>query len=160
MVISDVIMQGMPEITIRLPCAGMTRPTKVIKFLDVWSPSWDPSLAFVMGGAILIALPAFQYIIPSMKKRWGAPLCATGFDMPTIHKIDVRLILGGLLFGSGWGLGGMCPGPALIALVNPSRQLLGFLLGMAGGFWGHEWAEACSAIVYIPVAVRSLQLDH
>lgn len=141
MVISDVIMQGMPEITIRLPCAGMTRPTKVINFLDVWSPSWDPSLAFVMGGALLIALPAFQYIIPSMKERWGAPLCAMGFDMPTIHKLDVRLILGGLLFGSGWGLGGMCPGPALIAIVHPSRQLIGFLLGMAGGFWGHEIAE-------------------
>ena len=94
-----------------LAVSGMANPAKVIGFLDV-SGDWDPTLAFVMGGAILIVGPAFRLIF-----RRRRPVLAEDFAVPTRKGIDGRLLGGSALFGVGWGLSGFCPGPAVVALV-------------------------------------------
>ena len=106
-----------------LIAGGMTDPAKVKSFLDVFG-AWDPSLAFVMGGAIAVGVLAFA----AAKRR---PLAWSGEHMqiPTNTVIDTRLVLGGVLFGAGWGIGGFCPGPALVAL-----GALGSGLGSAAAF--------------------------
>lgn len=115
--------------SIGLAVSGMTRPGKVTGFLDFLG-DWDPSLAFVMVGAILVYSIGYRNIT---KKR--APLFAKTFQLPTNKKIDRNLVAGSLLFGIGWGLAGFCPGPALTSLVTLSFQPLVFvaamLLGMA-----------------------------
>ena len=94
-----------------LAVSGMANPTKVIGFLDV-AGDWDPTLAFVMGGAILVAGPAFGLIF-----RRRRPVLADDFDLPAKKEVDARLLGGSALFGIGWGLSGFCPGPAVVALV-------------------------------------------
>eukprot|EP00884_Botryococcus_braunii_P004246 jgi/Botrbrau1/13822/Bobra.0056s0064.1 len=113
--------------------AGMTRPTKVAAFLEVTSPFWDPTLAFVMGGALMVALPAFQYVLRSCTAKGESPVCAADFQVPTSSTIDARLLTGGVLFGVGWGLGGICPGPAIVDLIHPSSPLLAWFLGYGLG---------------------------
>lgn len=111
-----------------LVLGGMTQPSKVIGFLDV-AGAWDPSLAFVMGGAILAFMPLFRRIT----KRRG-PLFADGFAIPTRRDIDGKLVLGAALFGVGWGLAGYCPGPAITSLgsLGPTPWL--FTAAMVAGF--------------------------
>lgn len=87
--------------------AGMANPAKVLAFLDV-AGAWDPSLALVMGGAIGVALPAF-----ALSRRRERGWLGARFDWPRATQIDRRLLLGGALFGVGWGMAGVCPGPAL-----------------------------------------------
>lgn len=111
----------------------MTRPTKVAAFLDATAPSWDLSLPFVMGGAILVAFPSFQYAMRYLQRSGQKPMCAADFDLPKRDAIDVKLLLGAVLFGAGWGMGGVCPGPAIVALIRPSEQLIGWALGFATG---------------------------
>ena len=94
-----------------LAVSGMANPEKVLGFLDV-AGDWDPTLAFVMGGALLVAAPAFRLIF--RRKR---PVLAEEFDLPQKTAIDGRLVGGSVLFGIGWGLYGFCPGPAVVALV-------------------------------------------
>ncbi len=94
-----------------LAVSGMANPAKVIGFLDV-AGDWDPTLAFVMGGAILVAGPAFRLIF-----RRRRPVLAGDFDLPVKTEVDARLVGGSALFGVGWGLSGFCPGPAVVALV-------------------------------------------
>lgn len=94
-----------------LAVLGMANPEKVLGFLDV-AGDWDPTLAFVMGGALLVAAPAFRLIF--RRKR---PVLAEEFDLPQKTAIDGRLVGGSVLFGIGWGLSGFCPGPAVVALV-------------------------------------------
>jgi uncharacterized membrane protein YedE/YeeE len=109
--------------------SGMVNPAKVVGFLDV-TGTWDPSLAFVMGGALIIGLLAFFIA----KKRTTSVL---GLDMqlPTTNQIDRRLIIGNVLFGIGWGVAGFCPGPAIVSLgmggAKPAVFVLSMLLGMA-----------------------------
>jgi len=97
---------------IGLIVAGMTDPSKVIGFLDL-AGRWDPSLGFVMGGAILVGLIAFRLAAGRERSLLGAAM-----RLPTASGIDRRLVLGGLAFGAGWGLAGYCPGPALASLVG------------------------------------------
>jgi len=108
--------------------SGMTDANKVINFLDL-SDAWDPSLAFVMVGGIGVHLALFKFITNKDK-----PLFETRFFLPTIQDLDTRLIAGALLFGIGWGLGGYCPGPALVSLATGVQEPLAFcgamLLGM------------------------------
>ena len=92
---------------IGLIVSGMTDPSRVIGFLDL-AGSWNPSLAFVMGGAILVGLVAFRVAGQRTRSLPGAPM-----RLPNATNIDRRLVLGGLAFGAGWGLAGYCPGPAL-----------------------------------------------
>jgi uncharacterized protein len=96
---------------IGLAVSGMANPQKIIGFLDV-TGGWDPTLVFVMGGALLVALPAFRWIL--RRKR---AVLAEDFELPAATEIDVRLVGGSALFGLGWGLSGFCPGPAVVALV-------------------------------------------
>ena len=94
--------------------SGMTDPAKVIGFLDL-AGKWDPSLAFVMAGAILVGLFAFR-----LAARREQAILGGAMRLPTARHIDRRLILGGLAFGAGWGLAGYCPGPALASLATTS----------------------------------------
>jgi uncharacterized membrane protein YedE/YeeE len=107
--------------------SGMTRPSKVVGFLDV-TGAWDPSLAFVMMGAIAVHFVAYR-IVP----RMPSPLLGGSFSIPTRADVDARLVTGAALFGLGWGLGGFCPGPALVTLATGGRDVLVFVGGMLGG---------------------------
>ena len=110
----------------------MTNPAKVIGFLDI-TGIWDPSLMFVMIGAILICSPVF-YILRNSNK----PLFALRFEIPKIRKVDKQLIFGSTLFGLGWGTVGFCPGPAIssLALLNPLSIL--FVISMVVGFYSSK----------------------
>lgn len=114
-----------------LAVSGMTNPQKVIGFLDVaGGADWDPTLAFVMGGALLVAVPAFRLVLGRRR-----PILANGFVLPTKRALDARLLGGAALFGVGWGLSGFCPGPTLAALSTGLTPVLVFtaatLVGMA-----------------------------
>lgn len=111
-----------------LGISGMTRPVKVLGFLDV-TGDWDPSLALVMVGAIGVHALALRWIFSR-----GRPLYDARFHLPHRRAIDTPLVLGALLFGVGWGLGGFCPGPALVSLVTLSPSALLFVAAMALGF--------------------------
>lgn len=125
--------------------SGMTQPAKVVNFLDVLGP-WDPSLGFVMGGAILVHFLAYR-LVPRLRK----PLWGGSFGIPTRRDIDARLIGGAVLFGAGWGLGGYCPGPALTSVVAGAQSTLLFTGAMLTGMWGHAvWQAAQAASVSAP----------
>ena len=112
---------------IGLVVSQMVVPAKVLGFLDVFG-DWDPSLALVMGGAILVAAPAF-----ALARRMGAPLLAPRFEIPTRRDLDARLIAGAAIFGVGWGLVGLCPGPALVALGFGGGPAPVFVAAMLAG---------------------------
>ncbi|MCY7371207.1 MAG: YeeE/YedE family protein [Polaromonas sp.] len=107
--------------------SGMTDPSKVIGFLDL-AGAWNPSLAFVMGGAVLVGLVAFQVARRRSTSLLGGPL-----RLPDATQIDRRLLLGGLAFGVGWGLAGFCPGPALASLATGGSKALIFTAAMLAG---------------------------
>lgn len=107
--------------------SGMTDPSKVIGFLDL-TGVWDPSLAFVMGGAVLVATGAFR-----IARGRSKALLGDAFRLPTARQIDARLILGGLTFGAGWGLAGYCPGPALTSVAQGGGKPLIFAVAMLAG---------------------------
>ncbi len=107
--------------------SGMTNPSKVIGFLDL-AGSWDPSLAFVMGGAVLIGVIAFRFARAGQKSLLGDVM-----RLPTANQIDLRLVLGALLFGVGWGLAGYCPGPALTSIAQGGSKPLIFVAAMICG---------------------------
>lgn len=120
---------------IGLILAGMTDPSKVIGFLDL-AGAWDPSLAFVMGGAILVGLVAFRFAGKRQKSLLGGAM-----RLPTATQIDRRLLLGGLAFGVGWGLAGYCPGPALASLASGAAEPLIFTVAMLAGMGVFELLE-------------------
>lgn len=101
-----------------LAVAGMIDPAKILNFLDIFG-TWDPSLAFVMGGGLLVNAIATPFI---MRRR--TPILAEFFRTPTKQQIDKRLIIGGVLFGAGWGIGGYCPGPMLTALSFANTDII------------------------------------
>jgi len=107
--------------------SGMTNPAKVLGFLDL-AGLWDPSLAFVMGGALLVGLAVFPFAT-----TMPASLLGSVMHIPTATQIDRRLVLGGLTFGVGWGLAGFCPGPALASLATGAMQVLVFCVAMLAG---------------------------
>lgn len=119
--------------------AGMTDPSKVIGFLDV-AGRWDPSLAFVMGGAILVGLVAFRFASQRDKSLLGHAM-----RLPAASHIDRRLVLGGFAFGIGWGLAGYCPGPALTSLASGGSKPLLFSAAMIVGMVMFELLERLSA---------------
>lgn len=110
-----------------LMLAGMTRPERVLGFLDLGG-AWDPTLAFVMAGAIAIHVLGLRLVM-----RRAAPLYAPRFDLPTRKDLDTRLILGSGLFGIGWGLAGYCPGPALVSLGGGGETALVFVAAATVG---------------------------
>lgn len=112
--------------------SGMTDPTKVTGFLDI-AGTWNPSLIFVMGGAILVAMAAFRIAGTRTHALLGGAM-----HLPTARQIDKRLILGGVIFGIGWGLAGYCPGPALASLATGGSKPLIFVLAMLAGMATYE----------------------
>lgn len=113
---------------IGLGVSQMTLPTKVIGFLDL-TGNWDPSLAFVMIGAIGVHFIAYQ-----IKGKMEKPKLADSFDIPSGQQLNGALIIGSILFGMGWGLGGFCPGPALVATISLIPEVLIFSASMLLGF--------------------------
>lgn len=116
--------------------SGMANPAKVLGFLDLAGP-WDPSLAFVMGGAVLITAVGFAVL-----RRRRASLTGEPLRWPTATRIDLRLALGSLAFGAGWGLAGFCPGPALVAAAAGVPQALIFVAAMLAGMAVYSALEA------------------
>lgn len=110
-----------------LGLAGMTRPSKILAFLDVAGP-WDPSLAFVMVGAIGV-----HFLFVRVARRSASPRLAPRFAWPLEKRIDGRLLLGAALFGIGWGLAGYCPGPSLVSLASLAPGVMLFVSAMAVG---------------------------
>ena len=113
----------------------MTDPGKVLGFLDLFG-QWDPSLAFVMGGAILVGLFAF-----AVAKKRTSSFLGGALSLPKSNVIDTRLVIGSLLFGAGWGLAGFCPGPALVSMASGQAQALIFVVAMVVGMIGFEMIE-------------------
>ncbi|MCQ4263708.1 hypothetical protein CXK91_16625 [Stutzerimonas stutzeri] len=107
--------------------SGMANPAKVIGFLDI-TGAWDPSLALVMAGAIGTALLPFTWAKARKRSLLGAPM-----QLPNKRELDGRLIGGSLLFGVGWGIAGICPGPAIAVLLSGHWQVVLFVLAMLGG---------------------------
>lgn len=119
-----------------LVVSGMANPAKVLGFLDIAALSsggWDPSLAFVMLGALLVSVPAF-----ALARRRTRPACAATFQWPTKSSIDWRLLAGSAIFGIGWGLVGFCPGPAFAALLLDGALAPLFVLALVAGMALHR----------------------
>ncbi|HWM46151.1 MAG TPA: DUF6691 family protein [Xanthobacteraceae bacterium] len=120
--------------------SGMTQPAKVLGFLDVFG-AWDPSLAVVMAAALAVSCVGF-----ALARRRGQPLCGTQSFWPTATRIDRPLAVGAVLFGAGWGMVGLCPGPALENLATASPRVLVFVAAMALGVLGQNlWQRRRSA---------------
>lgn len=113
--------------------SGMTDPAKVLGFLDL-AGAWDPSLALVMGGAVVVGLFAFAAARRRERSLLGAPM-----RLPAARTIDARLIAGAILFGAGWGLAGFCPGPGLVAMAMGYDKALVFVAAMAAGMAVYAW---------------------
>lgn len=119
-----------------LGISGMTRPIKVIGFLDFLG-NWDPSLALVMIGAICVYFVAYRW-----SRKMAAPVLAAEFSVPTRNDLDRRLIAGAAIFGAGWGLGGFCPGPAITSLASGAAPVMVFVAAMAAGIYLHSWTAS------------------
>jgi uncharacterized protein len=121
---------------IGLVISGMANPAKVLNFLDL-AGSWDPSLGFVMGGAMIVT--TIGYRLTFMQP---APVLDTKFHLPLATQIDLPLMIGSALFGIGWGLSGLCPGPALTSLTLLAPGTLVFVPAMLAGIGAGRWWQA------------------
>lgn len=119
--------------------SGMTDPGKVLGFLDL-SGAWDPSLAFVMGGAIAVGFFAF-----ALARRRTRTFLGGALHLPTATAIDRPLVVGSLLFGAGWGLAGFCPGPAIVSLASGQAKAAVFVVAMLAGMLVHEAVARATA---------------
>lgn len=116
-----------------LSLSGMVDPARILGFLDLASGHWDPSLMFVLGGALAVAIPGTM-----LQQRLRRPLFDDRFHLPAKTKVDRRLIAGSALFGTGWGLAGFCPGPAISALSLGLAPIFLFVLAMTAGMILHD----------------------
>ena len=115
-----------------LMASGMTDPGKVIGFLDLFG-TWDPSLALVMGGAVVVGFFAF-----TLAKKRTSTFLGGVLRFPTNTQMDKPLVIGSLMFGAGWGLGGFCPGPALVSMADGQPKAMLFVTAMLIGMLGFE----------------------
>jgi uncharacterized membrane protein YedE/YeeE len=122
-----------------LGISGMTRPVKVIGFLDFFG-AWDASLAFVMLGAIAVYFVAYRW-----STKMASPWVAPDFSLPKSSALDAKLVLGAAIFGAGWGLGGFCPGPALTSLASGTLPVFIFVAAMVAGIYLHTWIGESTA---------------
>jgi len=116
-----------------LSLSEMVDPARVIGFLDLASGHWDPTLAFVLGGAVLVAVPGVM-----LQRRMAKPILDGQFHQPQRANIDVRLVVGSAIFGTGWGLAGFCPGPAISAVSMGLPLVLLFVAAIAAGMVLHD----------------------
>lgn len=119
--------------------SGMSNPARVLNFLD-WSANWDATLAFVMGGAIAIAAPGIYWV-----RKQGSPLFADEFDIPTSTTVDTKLVVGAAIFGIGWGIGGFCPGPSVVAAATLQPDVILFVVAMLIGMLAQHWLKSKSS---------------
>lgn len=119
--------------------SGMANPAKVLNFFDV-AGAWDPSLAFVMGGALVVTFIGYRHVL----KR-PAPLLSSSFQLPTRRDLDLPLIGGSAVFGVGWGLAGFCPGGALPALGTAQTDVFIFVAALLGGIVAAKLLQAAFA---------------
>lgn len=117
-----------------LAISGMADPQRVQAFLDLFG-AWDPTLAFVMGGAIIPMAIAWR-----IQRRMAAPVAVSRFELPGTTKIDRKLAIGALIFGAGWGIGGLCPGPAIADLAIAPAPAAMFIAAMLAGMAAHKFA--------------------
>ena len=129
---------------IGLIVSGMANPAKVLGFLDL-AGAWDPSLAFVMGGAIAVGAPAYLVAKGRTHSFIGAAM-----RLPAPRRIERRLVLGSLLFGIGWGIGGFCPGPGLVGIGMGEVKALVFVAAMLAGMGIFEWLERRQSAALLP----------
>lgn len=115
-----------------LSLSGMLDPARVRGFLDVGG-AWDPSLAFVLGGGVMVAFGGM-----ALRRRLRRPAFGEAFHLPATTPIDMRLILGSAIFGIGWGMAGLCPGPALAALSLGLAPVMVFVVAMLSGMTIHD----------------------
>ncbi len=140
-----------------LGLSGMTNPARVLGFLDV-TGAWDPRLAGVMGGAVLLGLGSFAWVL-----RRPRPLLDPQFHLPTQRAVDARLIIGAVLFGAGWALAGYCPGPAVVSLATGAPEVWLFVAAMLAGIgivrlWEHHATkDATARDSLLPMAVPTLR---
>ena len=113
-----------------LMIAGMTQPARIAHFLDPLD-GWDPSLAFVMAAAVAVYAVGYAWI----RRRIGKPWFDVRFHVPTRTDIDPQLVAGAAIFGIGWGLGGLCPGPGIVAAAAGSVSAIAFVLAMSAGMY-------------------------
>jgi uncharacterized membrane protein YedE/YeeE len=118
-----------------LTISGMTDPARVRGFLDLFG-AWDPTLVFVMGGAVLVMAVAWR-----IRNRMVAPIFAERFSLPDRTDLDARLITGSILFGIGWGIAGLCPGPAVASLALSPLSALPFVLAMLAGMAAQQFVS-------------------
>ncbi len=116
-----------------LVISGMINPAKVQNFLDV-AGTWDPSLALVMGAALVVAGVGYRLVL-----RRERPLFEASFQVPTLRTLDASLLGGAAIFGFGWGVGGFCPGPAITAAALGQTDVYLFLAAMFAGIAGYRW---------------------
>lgn len=116
-----------------LSYSGMINPARVLGFLNLASGHWDPSLMFVMGGALIVAVPGML-----LQRRFAKPILDQKFHMPEQAEIDSKLVIGSALFGAGWGMAGFCPGPAVAGLVTGMWPVILFVACMAIGMLAHD----------------------
>jgi uncharacterized membrane protein YedE/YeeE len=115
--------------------SGMTDPSKIIGFLDL-AGAWDPSLAFVMGGAVLVSAAGFR-----LAERRPTSMLGGLRQLPAVRGVDARLLLGSAIFGTGWGLAGFCPGPAVVAFGAGYDKAVVFVIAMLAGMAIYELTE-------------------
>jgi len=113
--------------------SGMVNPAKVLNFFD-FAGTWDPSLAFVMGGALAVTFIGYRLVLARPQ-----PLLAEGFHLPGARHVDRRLVGGAALFGIGWGMAGFCPGGALPALGTGRSEVLLFVAALIAGIYTAQW---------------------
>jgi uncharacterized protein len=132
-----------------LVVAGMSDPAKVLNFLDVLAipqGTWDPSLAFVMGGGVVVAALGYAVVL-----KQPHPLFDKHFHLPTKTDIDARVLIGPAIFGIGWGLAGFCPGPALTALGTGTPAAFLFAAAMLAGMWlAKTYGQRSTALAEAP----------
>jgi len=120
-----------------LVVSGMSDPAKVLNFLDldaIPAGTWDPSLVFVMAGAIAVTFAGFRFVL-----RRKEPLFGDRFHLPAATDLDARIVAGSAIFGVGWGLAGFCPGPAITALAAGSSAAITFVAAMLTGMIAARW---------------------
>jgi hypothetical protein len=135
--------------------SGMSDPAKVLNFLDlggIASGNWDPSLAFVMAGAVAVTFVGFRFVL-----RRSRPLFAERFHLPTKRELDLRIVAGPAIFGVGWGLAGFCPGPALTALGFGSRAAVLFVAAMLTGMWLARFLSQLPSLSRVATPVDTLE---
>jgi len=128
------LISGM-TFSVGLTISGMVNPAKVKGFLDLFG-NWDYSLAFVMGGAVILNLLSFRYFL---RRK---PFFSSEFFLPTKTQVDKRLVIGSILFGIGWGLIGVCPGPALVNVVKLEPGMFVFISMMLVGMLTHKFIKS------------------